>query len=77
MAREQAPGRSLARSTEPLYREIRAALESARAGGYRAVNTAIVERTGRWDGSMSSMSRTASVGSTWPFLLSHVGPATV
>ena len=43
MASEQAPGRSLARSTEPLYREIRAALESARAGGYRAVNTAMVE----------------------------------
>ena len=43
MAREKAPGRSLARPTEPLYREIRAVLESARAGAYRAVNAAMVE----------------------------------
>lgn len=33
---------SIARSTEPLYREIRAVLESARAGAYRAVNAAMV-----------------------------------
>ena len=43
MAREKAPGRSLARSMEPLYRDIRAVLESARAGAYRAVNAAMVE----------------------------------
>ena len=43
MAREKAPGRSLTRSTAPLYREIRAVLESARAGAYRAVNTTMVE----------------------------------
>jgi predicted nuclease of restriction endonuclease-like (RecB) superfamily len=35
-------GRSLARATEPLYREIRTVLESARASAYRAVNTAMV-----------------------------------
>jgi len=34
---------SLARSAEPLYREIRAVLESARAGAYRAVNVAMVQ----------------------------------
>lgn len=34
--------RSLTSSTEPLYREIRAILESARAGAYRAVNEAMV-----------------------------------
>jgi predicted nuclease of restriction endonuclease-like (RecB) superfamily len=34
---------SLARSAEPLYREIRAVLESARAGAYRAVNAAMVQ----------------------------------
>jgi predicted nuclease of restriction endonuclease-like (RecB) superfamily len=32
-----------ARSAEPLYREIRAVLESARAGAYRAVNAAMVQ----------------------------------
>lgn len=31
------------RSTEPLYREIRAVLESARVGAYRAVNAAMVQ----------------------------------
>jgi len=41
--RKKASGRSPARSTEPLYREIRAVLESARAGAYRAVNAAMVE----------------------------------
>jgi len=34
---------SLARSAEPLYQEIRAVLESARAGVYRAVNAAMVQ----------------------------------
>jgi predicted nuclease of restriction endonuclease-like (RecB) superfamily len=34
---------SLARSAEPLYQEIRAVLESARAGAYRAVNAAMVQ----------------------------------
>jgi hypothetical protein len=34
---------SPARSAEPLYREIRAVLESARAGAYRAVNAAMVQ----------------------------------
>jgi predicted nuclease of restriction endonuclease-like (RecB) superfamily len=33
---------ALARAAGPLYREIRAVLESARAGAYRAVNTAMV-----------------------------------
>jgi hypothetical protein len=32
-----------ARSAEPLYRQIRAVLESARAGAYRAVNAAMVQ----------------------------------
>ena len=32
-----------ARSPEPLYREVRAILESARAGAYRAVNSAMVQ----------------------------------
>jgi len=36
-------GRSLARATEPLYREIRTVLDAARAGAYRAVNTVMVE----------------------------------
>jgi len=43
MARTPARGGSLARSTEPLYREIRAVLEGARVGAYRAVNTAMVQ----------------------------------
>ncbi len=34
---------SLVRSAEPLYQEIRAVLESARAGAYRAINTAMVQ----------------------------------
>jgi hypothetical protein len=38
---DEAP--SLARSAEPLYREIRSVLESARAGAYRAVNAAMVQ----------------------------------
>ena len=42
MAKKKATSRSPARSTEPLYRDIRAVLESARAGAYRAVNTAMV-----------------------------------
>jgi len=43
MAKKKATSRSAARSTEPLYRDIRAVLESARAGAYRAVNAAMVE----------------------------------
>jgi len=43
MAKRKAPDPSLARSAEPLYREIRAVLESARAGAYRAVNAAMVQ----------------------------------
>ncbi len=43
MAKHKAPDPSLARSAEPLYREVRAVLESARAGAYRAVNTAMVQ----------------------------------
>jgi len=43
MAKKKASSRSPARSTEPLYRDIRAVLESARAGAYRAVNAAMVE----------------------------------
>ena len=42
-AKRQTPDPSLARSAEPLYREIRAVLESARAGAYRAVNAAMVQ----------------------------------
>jgi predicted nuclease of restriction endonuclease-like (RecB) superfamily len=34
---------SIAFSTEPLYREVRSVLESARAGAYRAVNSAMVQ----------------------------------
>lgn len=37
------PARALARAAGSLYREIRAVLESARAGAYRAVNTAMVQ----------------------------------
>ncbi len=36
-------GRSLARATEPLYRDIRTVLDAARAGAYRAVNAVMVE----------------------------------
>jgi len=43
MAKRKAPDPLLARSAEPLYREIRAVLESARAGAYRAVNAAMVQ----------------------------------
>jgi predicted nuclease of restriction endonuclease-like (RecB) superfamily len=43
MAKRKVSRPSLARSAEPLYREIRAVLESARTGAYRAVNTAMVQ----------------------------------
>ena len=43
MAKKTAPGRSPARSTVLLYREIRTVLDSARAGAYRAVNAVMVE----------------------------------
>lgn len=43
MAKREAPDLSLARSAEPLYQEIRAVLESARTGAYRAVNAAMVQ----------------------------------
>jgi len=43
MAKRKAPDPSLARSAEPRYREIRAVLESARAGAFRAVNAAMVQ----------------------------------
>jgi hypothetical protein len=43
MAKRKVSSPSLARSAEPLYREIRAVLESARAGAYRAVNAAMVQ----------------------------------
>ena len=43
MAKRKAPDPSLVRSAMPLYREIRAVLESARAGAYRAVNAAMVQ----------------------------------
>lgn len=43
MARRKVCVPSPARSAEPLYREIRAVLESARAGAYRAVNAAMVQ----------------------------------
>ena len=42
-AKRKLPGPSLARSAEPLYREIRAVLESARSSAYRAVNTAMAQ----------------------------------
>lgn len=42
MPRKQAVSASPVRSPEPLYRQIRAVIESARAGAYRAVNTAMV-----------------------------------
>lgn len=37
------PRPAVSRSAEPLYREIRAVLESARAGAHRAVNAAMVQ----------------------------------
>jgi len=43
MAKKKATDASLARAAEPLYREIRAVLEAARAGAYRAVNAAMVQ----------------------------------
>lgn len=43
MAKRKLPGPLLVRSAEPLYREIRAVLESARAGAHRAVNAAMVQ----------------------------------
>jgi len=43
MAGKKPVSRSPARATEPLYREIRTVLESARTGAYRAVNAAMVE----------------------------------
>lgn len=43
MAKRTTSDASLTGSAEPLYREIRAVLESARAGAYRAVNTAMVQ----------------------------------
>lgn len=42
-ARKKSQTRAPARSTEPLYREVRAVLESARAGAYLAVSAAMVE----------------------------------
>jgi len=42
MAKKQPDNTSPVRSPEPLYREIRAVLESARTGAYRAVNAAMV-----------------------------------
>ena len=38
----RSPRPAVSRSADPLYREIRAVLESARAGVYRAVNAAMV-----------------------------------
>ena len=43
MAKRKTTAPSLARSADPLYQEIRAVLESARAGAYRAVNAAMVQ----------------------------------
>ena len=43
MAKRKPPDPLLVRSAEPLYREIRAVLESARAGAHRAVNAAMVQ----------------------------------
>lgn len=43
MAKRKIASPSVARSAEPLYREIHAVLESARAGAYRAVNAAMVQ----------------------------------
>jgi predicted nuclease of restriction endonuclease-like (RecB) superfamily len=41
--KRKVPVPPLARSAEPLYREIRSVLESARAGAYRAVNAAMAQ----------------------------------
>ena len=43
MPKRKAGAAALVRVAEPLYREIRAVLESARAGAYRAVNSAMVQ----------------------------------
>jgi len=43
MAKKKSVGRSLAGTTEPLYLEVRAVLEQARASAYRAVNFAMVQ----------------------------------
>lgn len=43
MAKKTAASAPLARAAEPLYREIRVVLESARTGAYRAVNAAMVQ----------------------------------
>ena len=43
MAKRKAGAAELVRVAEPLYQEIRAVLESARAGAYRAVNSAMVQ----------------------------------
>jgi len=43
MARKKSAITAPVRSAEPLYREIRSVLESARAGVYRAVNAAMVQ----------------------------------
>jgi predicted nuclease of restriction endonuclease-like (RecB) superfamily len=43
MAKRKTPDTSLARADEPLYGEIRAVLEAARTGAYRAVNAAMVQ----------------------------------
>jgi predicted nuclease of restriction endonuclease-like (RecB) superfamily len=43
MAKRKAPHPSLARPADPLYHEIRAVLESARARAYHAVNAAMVQ----------------------------------
>lgn len=42
MAKRKIPDSSLARAAEPLYGEIRAVLEAARTGAYRAVNAAMM-----------------------------------
>jgi hypothetical protein len=43
MTKGKASRSSLVRSAEPLYQEVRAVLDSARAGAYRAVNAAMVQ----------------------------------
>jgi hypothetical protein len=43
MLAKKAPSAPIARAAAPLYREIRAVLEEARAGAYRAVNTVMVQ----------------------------------
>ena len=43
MAKPKTPAQTPTRSADPLYREIRAVFEAARAGSYRAVNAAMVQ----------------------------------